>query len=701
METSRFGTKAVWLGLVTAALLGTGCELITAPDRTKIAEGGAGGTGGEGGTAGMGGMGGTTLPPECEAASDCPAPASECLTATCTEGKCGEEPVAANTEVAAQTPGDCQSAVCDGNGAVTSIADDADLPVDGKECTDDVCTAGAPSNPPVAENTACGAGGALYCDGQGSCVGCTADAQCGAPTDCTTPTCTGNVCEDVFTAPGTPVPMQATGDCLVVQCDGIGGTKVVNDNVDIADDGNPCTADICLAGMATHPNLPSGAACSDGGIKCDGGGECVECLTGADCMSGVCIAQACAAPTCLDNVKNGTETDQDCGGPDCGPCPAGDACTVAGDCASEVCTGDLCQAPTCTDTVKNGTETDQDCGGSCPKCAPGLACNVNADCVGGSCMNNTCVPTCTDQVKNGAETDVDCGGTCATKCGPDKVCSVNADCLGGACVNNTCAASCTDLVKNGAETGVDCGGGTCAGCPAGGPCNADTDCALGGACVANVCVSQCPNGTVNAGEQCDDSNSANGDGCNSMCMCEATQAVTADPSPDVNIPDDDYDGTLASMACVNVTLNAQCTISSMTVTVGMAHTWIGDLTIKLVHPDNTVITLLNRPGEALPDDGDDGVTGGDSSNLVKTHPITFQTGAMVSAEDMGATITSTGNVCQNDMICTFAPAADGAAPGDLTALVGKPANGVWMLCAGDSVGFDTGSLDKVTLTVNQ
>ena len=40
-----------------------------------------------------------------------------------------------------------------------------------------------------------------------------------------------------------------------------------------------------------------------------------------------------------------------------------------------------CRAPLCTDNVKNGTETDVDCGGSCPtKCHTGDKCKVASDC---------------------------------------------------------------------------------------------------------------------------------------------------------------------------------------------------------------------------------------------------------------------------------------------------------------------------------
>jgi hypothetical protein len=47
--------------------------------------------------------------------------------------------------------------------------------------------------------------------------------------------------------------------------------------------------------------------------------------------------------------------------------------------------GDLAQGGTCTDGVRNGTETDVDCGGSCPACPANRQCAVNADCRSGYC----------------------------------------------------------------------------------------------------------------------------------------------------------------------------------------------------------------------------------------------------------------------------------------------------------------------------
>jgi len=45
---------------------------------------------------------------------------------------------------------------------------------------------------------------------------------------------------------------------------------------------------------------------------------------------------------------------------------------------------------TCNDDIKNGFETDVDCGGSCARCEDKKACNTNADCSSYYCQNNAC-----------------------------------------------------------------------------------------------------------------------------------------------------------------------------------------------------------------------------------------------------------------------------------------------------------------------
>ena len=149
--------------------------------------------------------------------------------------------------------------------------------------------------------------------------------------------------------------------------------------------------------------------------------------------------------TCTDTVKSGDETDVDCGG-SCRvlgkKCAEGKTCAVDADCVEGKCgaTSKQCLAPACNDGVKNGLETDIDCGGpSCGKCGDGKRCNFNAECTSGVCgAGNICsAPTCTDGVKNGSESDIDCGASCPKKC------LIGANCGGPAdCASNVCSGTC-------------------------------------------------------------------------------------------------------------------------------------------------------------------------------------------------------------------------------------------------------------------
>ncbi|PIN86107.1 hypothetical protein COV19_06440 [Candidatus Woesearchaeota archaeon CG10_big_fil_rev_8_21_14_0_10_44_13] len=127
---------------------------------------------------------------------------------------------------------------------------------------------------------------------------------------------------------------------------------------------------------------------------------------------------------------------------------------------------------TCGNMVKDGDETDVDCGGKCKGCEGGKSCIVNTDCGSNSCKDNICTePRCDDNLTNGPygnmETDVDCGGYCGATCGIDLTCNSNGDCLSGFCnPGKKCGiATCDDGYKNGNETGIDCGG------DCGGDCN--------------------------------------------------------------------------------------------------------------------------------------------------------------------------------------------------------------------------------------
>ncbi len=67
---------------------------------------------------------------------------------------------------------------------------------------------------------------------------------------------------------------------------------------------------------------------------------------------------------CDDGVRNGNETDIDCGGA-CAACPAPSACSSHEDCGTKVCRNLVCQNAACDDGIQNGDEQGVDCGGAC------------------------------------------------------------------------------------------------------------------------------------------------------------------------------------------------------------------------------------------------------------------------------------------------------------------------------------------------
>ncbi len=157
------------------------------------------------------------------------------------------------------------------------------------------------------------------------------------------------------------------------------------------------------------------------------------------------------------------------------------------------------------------------------------------------------------------------------------------------------------------------------------------------------------------------------------------------------------------MRCVDLVVAAgDCAsaIVAVTVTADITHAWVGDLTMKLVHPDTTVVTLMSLPGFA--ESADDGESSsGPGANLAAGYPITFATGAPTSAEAIGSTLNNTQDVCREDLRCSYAPNAGAAGGPNLTGLNGKSATGTWKFCVGDSGTRDTGRINQVTLTITR
>ncbi len=151
---------------------------------------------------------------------------------------------------------------------------------------------------------------------------------------------------------------------------------------------------------------------------------------------------------CSNKLKDGDESDVDCGGSCQKGCGKDKSCRKDADCASKTCSEGKCIAASCSDGLKNQDETDIDCGGSCKKCADGGSCKKESDCSSGVCTEGTCLSKgpCFNQIKDDMETDIDCGGICSElkniKCSLGKKCAEDADCKTGTCgIDGKCATA--------------------------------------------------------------------------------------------------------------------------------------------------------------------------------------------------------------------------------------------------------------------
>jgi hypothetical protein len=256
-----------------------------------------------------------------------------------------------------------------------------------------------------------------------------------------------------------------------------------------------CEVASCSNGVHDELNDETDVDC--GGSNCPPCPNRFACAQGTDCASGLCEGSVCIVASCTDGVLDGDETGVDCGGTDCAPCTStqpSQGCRTKKDCAGRgPCVAGLCRAPTCSDGLFDGNEISIDCGGSCPACPGGTQCTKNTDCSSRVCLYRLCLTaSCSDGFADGTETDVDCGGGSCPPCLNQKLCAANTDCqTGSVCNGGRCAAStCSNGVEDGTETDVDCGGNACPPCAVGKGCDIPSDCdpANGSACESFTCA---------------------------------------------------------------------------------------------------------------------------------------------------------------------------------------------------------------------
>jgi subtilisin-like proprotein convertase family protein len=116
-----------------------------------------------------------------------------------------------------------------------------------------------------------------------------------------------------------------------------------------------------------------------------------------------------------------------------------------------------------------------------------------------------------------------------------------------------------------------------------------------------------------------------------------------------------------------------CSSAIGSTTVGIDHTWIGDLVLRLTSPSGTTVTVINQAGGGL----------NSGNNFCQT---VLQDGAASSIQ----AVTSAGAPYSG----TFAPANPQAA------FAGDSAGGTWTLNVSDLVSFDSGSVRAFSLDIS-
>jgi formylglycine-generating enzyme required for sulfatase activity len=245
-------------------------------------------------------------------------------------------------------------------------------------------------------------------------VVCKDGEKCEGPPDCASKVCRTGICQTAAPADGAK-----NGDETDIDCGGSKAPACATGQGCLI--GADCTSSVCKAGVCQAPSPTDGVKNGDETDKDCGGAVAPKCMTGqgcaatSDCDNVKCdlVQKKCLAASNSDGIKNLDETGIDCGGPTPAVprCPPGQGCAANGDCANTACNlGTLvCDPPTSTDGIKNGTETDIDCGGlaptNAPGCGTGLTCAIDNDCGSKACnYAQKCVETRSCKVQHGGDT---------------------------------------------------------------------------------------------------------------------------------------------------------------------------------------------------------------------------------------------------------------------------------------------------------
>ncbi|MCB0592214.1 MAG: proprotein convertase P-domain-containing protein, partial [Saprospiraceae bacterium] len=188
-----------------------------------------------------------------------------------------------------------------------------------------------------------------------------------------------------------------------------------------------------------------------------------------------------------------------------------------------------------------------------------------------------------------------------------------------------------------------------------------------------------------------------------LCLCGTqgyAQTFTFNNAGSVAIPDNAYNGTLASMANLPLSVSGVPNNGTavVTISVRIGHTWAGDLTAKLVAPDGKVLALMSRPGYIESADDGNGCCGSLSDFLI-ANTITFDDAASTPSENIGASNPIPTGSWQPSAGAISVPPAYATFSALVTDLGVNNINGTWTLYIGDSGGGDTGTFSNFGMTI--
>lgn len=181
------------------------------------------------------------------------------------------------------------------------------------------------------------------------------------------------------------------------------------------------------------------------------------------------------------------------------------------------------------------------------------------------------------------------------------------------------------------------------------------------------------------------------------CTSNAQSTYIFTKTENVAIPDNAYDGTASSMAFQSVEVSgipAGKNFIDMQADVKLAHTFTGDLTVKLKTPADQFIALMSRPGYSETADDGNGCcgSGADINGTVSFWDFSDTTSENIA--DLGSPVPDFALVQPSYGAIAVPPHIPFLADGSNELGDSSNFNGIWELFAGDSAAGDIGELQE-------